>query len=66
LTNAWHPFPRSGGAGAIKISMVNKVVAAILTQAYFTAKQNENWDEAQIMKQVKEVFESIKDMISDS
>jgi hypothetical protein len=47
-------------------NQVNKVVAAILTQAYFTAKQNEDWDEAQIMKQVKEVFESLRDMISDS
>jgi hypothetical protein len=45
---------------------VEKIVAAILAQAYFTAKQNEDWDEAQIMKQVKEVFESMKEMISDN
>ena len=45
---------------------VDKIVSAILTHAYFTAKQNEDWDEAQIMKQVKEVFESMKEMISDT
>ncbi|HUI91533.1 MAG TPA: hypothetical protein VLX68_04710 [Chitinivibrionales bacterium] len=45
-------------------NQVDKIVAAILTEAYFTAKQNEDWDEAQIMKQVEEVFKSLKEMIA--